>query len=297
MSSAGLGVGAQDQPLGQFSSNAVAIPQQPVIAPQKMQQHIVSSVASNPTIIVGTIDELDSSTGFLTWLKHTWSIIVGAQDQPVAGAVVSQQAVISTEMVLYPRIQLQELVNERHNLLDEKLRLQKTIQENCQQMTQFLLSAKQKDEEISLLRESNASLQARIGELESRINALVLENSEIKSALDGLIEEREYDALVIILQDLNSMESLENKCPSFRKLRSSRVGACHFILEDDGPDCVQYKKWLSYTKLSNMSPKCRAKFDKLFKGAVATALSHLSSIGPPSDLTEDERSEADGWFL
>jgi hypothetical protein len=234
------------------------------------------------------------------------------------------QVAFNFDQGFVPKQQHDSLVTERNFLAAELQKRQQELNANTQQLNQLFTANMLKDKEIAELKRINqdlmdtiaflenkisglevhiAQLESKNGMLEKRVEALEIvetDNKDLRKQVAVLMLEREYGQYLVMLQDLNRQDRLETNLPLLRpvlqSMRGVRVDACHFILDADTNEVVEYKRFVTLRKLKEMSPACKKRFEKHSKGLVDGVINHLLHSSIPPGLSEVEKSEIDDWF-
>ena len=120
-----------------------------------------------------------------------------------------------------------------------------------------------KDKTIDELKEENKKLNNRISELENNLFLL-------KDRLNRIENKSLYNKYMIAIQDINSLEQLEQYQHignDLKRLRRHRIGDCHYIdmnnIKND-PDFINDQRFVLFEKIDNMPFDIMQMFNKKY---------------------------------
>jgi chromosome segregation ATPase len=121
------------------------------------------------------------------------------------------------------------------------------------------------------LRRINKSKDITINKLEKDVKELQDESKLLKDELYNAKINRIYDKYIIAIQDINSLESLENKVDSMyseilEKLRNDRVGFSHYININNDEKIIKQKRVILFEKIKNMPIEIKEMFEDDYPG-------------------------------
>ncbi|ARF08499.1 hypothetical protein Catovirus_1_549 [Catovirus CTV1] len=118
---------------------------------------------------------------------------------------------------------------------------------------------------IEILQKENKELKEKLSEMELKYN-------QIKNTLDDMLIKEKYNKMLIAIQDLNKLESLELNEPklkqNLKRLRNICVSECHYLVDDDDEILLGYKRKVLYEKLVNMDNGVKHKMNSKFPGLI-----------------------------
>ena len=142
--------------------------------------------------------------------------------------------------------------------------------------------------EIVSLKEENKILKEEIKELKA-------DNKSLHDKVDILLEKEEYNNLIIAIQDINRIYSLEYKLKnsSFTNLRTNRNDNFHYILDNDSQELKDAKITVLYERLQNMKNSIRKKMNRQYPNVIQDVLSEIAPVQPLSDKVLEK---ANDWW-
>lgn len=182
---------------------------------------------------------------------------------------------------------------------DEYIVLQLRLQELVRNEDKYKEMLKANELTIEQLKEENNILRKRISDLETQV-------SSQNNAIDILMkdkakrdEKEKYNKILIAIQDVNSLDWIENKLSGNHKknlntLRADRVSDCHYINVSLDDTDKNNRRTVLHEKLVNMEQNLRRKFDKNYPGLFDELLKYIAPI--KNTLTPEIREEIDEWW-
>jgi chromosome segregation ATPase len=203
------------------------------------------------------------------------------------------------------KMEIIELKKEIVELKKENTELKNEIVELKKENTEL-------KKEIVELKKENAELKKEIVELKKENVELKTENAKLKNENAELrerivvLETREQKRKIITsLQDLNSIELLEQKLnipynKSIQQLRKNRNVISHYTFDDDDDELIKYKKLKMLEHYKNLDNRLILELDKKYKpGFIGEIINYLESLQLKPNLSlipVEDIEEADDWW-
>jgi chromosome segregation ATPase len=194
---------------------------------------------------------------------------------------------MNTSDINFIQIQLMNYVQQISILMNKISVLEKELDERYTETKNQFITIKQKDEEITLLKQQNVDLISEIkllknerDELKLKIEKLEItinqQNTSIneqnkcieklQKCIDNLQDKEIINKYIIVIQYLNSIYKLEKNIKNTRiaYLRDDRNYDCHYILDTD-KDYIKLKKTeYILDKLSTIDEHIKYKIEKKY---------------------------------
>jgi chromosome segregation ATPase len=166
--------------------------------------------------------------------------------------------------------------NNRLNIKVDELNVKINEIEKDNKNKDIIIKKLEKDNSIikynlEELRRINKSKDITINKLEKDVKELQDESKLLKDELYNAKINRIYDKYIIAIQDINSLESLENKVDSMyseilEKLRNDRVGFSHYININNDEKIIKQKRVILFEKIKNMPIEIKEMFEDDYPG-------------------------------
>lgn len=204
------------------------------------------------------------------------------------------------------------------NLLQENERLNTEIKTLTRKNIEFQNHADQmrilldtRDHTIETLKKENEELRNIIKDLTTKIEiltknnvTLTQDNIEIRNELQYLKNDKLFDKLTMVIQDINERYNIETSTTKYRKIlcinRGNRNVLCHNFLDKNTEAFHRYMETCMYKWFSTLTQKDINMFETKYKvsgitSIVKNSLKYTNDTG--ETLTEDERDIIEYSFV
>jgi hypothetical protein len=209
-----------------------------------------------------------------------------------AGARFRDVNIVVHENVTIDKVQFDNLLRENGEL---RLRVDQ-LNGNADLLRE---TVRVNDITIAELRAENDMLKKRIAEMSSDITAL-REKADKQSTFLNILK------LQISIQDLNKSDDLANLIDvnlrsSLSDMKSARIGECHYLVDQDRPELLIYKKYILHEKLRSLSANVATKFGSLFAPGLLLEIKNylqttLPAAGADSSISPIEKYNVEMWW-
>lgn len=149
---------------------------------------------------------------------------------------------------------------------------------------------------IEELRRENMEPKAQIDALRAQIQSLhqTVDSGALKSAVSS------YSVAILdLLKGDQIMNQLRPEVkPVAQRLNSNRMSDCRYLVGDEDPNIIDYKKYILREKIGSIKTEVKSQFDILYPGLLNEVKLYLDTF-PPALVKVDEATKAhvDFWWI